>query len=82
MTTAKIDKYLKENMVWNSVDLFYAFCEAKGIEDPECDLTEEEYTAMEAKFQEKVNYPVLQTLVLKINEDVSERIKYAMKEVI
>lgn len=77
MTNEKINKYLKENMVWNSVDLFYAFCEAKGIDDPESDLTDEEYAALEAEFQEKVTYSFLRNLVDAISEDVNERISYA-----
>lgn len=77
MTNEKINKYLKENMVWNSVDLFYAFCEAKGVEDPESDLTDEEYSALEAEFQEKVTYDFLRNLVDGISEDVNERISYA-----
>lgn len=77
MTNEKINKYLKETMVWNSTDLFYAFCEAKGVEDPESDLTEEEYVAMEAEFQEKVTYDFLRNLVDAISEDVNERISYA-----
>ena len=77
MTNEKINKYLKENMVWNSTDLFYAFCEAKGIEDPECDLTDEEYSALEAEFQEKVTYTFLCNLVDAISQDVNERISLA-----
>lgn len=77
MTNEKINKYLKENMVWNSVDLFYAFCEAKGIDDPENDLTDEEYAALEAEFHEKVTYDFLRNLVDAISEDVNERISYA-----
>ena len=77
MTTAKMDKYLDDCLRWNSVDLFYAFCEAKGIEDPECDLTEDEYTAMEAEFHEKVTYTFLGNLVDAISRDVNERISLA-----
>lgn len=77
MTTAKMDKYLDDCLRWNSVDLFYAFCEAKGIEDPECDLTDEEYSALEAEFQEKVTYTFLRNLVDAISQDVNERIGLA-----
>lgn len=73
MTFERIDKYLKETMVWNSIDLFYAYCNAKGIDDPECDVTEEEYTELENKFQEKVTYDFLRNLVDRACEDVSER---------
>lgn len=77
MTMAKIDKYLKENMVWNSTDLFYAFCEAKGFEDPEWQLSDEQYAEMEKEFQEKVTYTFLRNLVDAISQDVNERISLA-----
>ena len=75
MTLAKIDKYLDDCLRWNSVDLFYAFCAAKGIEDPETDVeTDEEYAKLENEFCEKVTYSFLQNLVDAISEDVNERI--------
>lgn len=75
MTLAKIDKYLDDNLRWNSIDLFYAFCAAKGIEDPETDVeTDEEYAKLENEFCEKVTYSFLQNLVDAISEDVNERI--------
>lgn len=82
MTNEKIDEYINKNLAWNSVEMFYAFCEAKGIDDPECDLTDEEYSAMENEFQEKVTYQVVSDLFRKINIDIDVRIKDAMKEVI
>jgi hypothetical protein len=79
MTTAKIDKYLKDNLTWNSTDLFYAFCEAKGIDDPENDVeTDEEYAALENEFCEKITYTFLSRLTEAITQDVNERILYAM----
>lgn len=73
MTFERIDKYLKETMVWNSIDLFYAYCNAKGIDDPECDVTEEEYTELENEFQEKVTYDFLRNLVYRACKDVNAR---------
>lgn len=35
-------------------DFFCAYCKAKGIENPEEDLTDEEYTAMEEEFDNKM----------------------------
>ena len=40
-----ISEYL--NTEWTFVDFFYAYCQARGIEDPENDLTDEEYSRME-----------------------------------
>ena len=80
MTFEKIDKYLKENLTWNSVDLFYKFCEAKGIEDPENDVeTDEEYTALEDEFCEKVTYDFLSNLVERIAREADERISRTME---
>lgn len=80
MTFEKIDKYLKENLTWNSVDLFYKFCEAKGIEDPENDVeTDEEYTALEDEFCEKVTYDFLRNLVERIAREADERILRTME---
>ena len=73
MTTVKIDEYLKKNFCWNSVDLFYAFCASKGIDDPECDMTDDEYDAMEREFCEKVTYDFLSSLMDAVSQDVNER---------
>ena len=78
MTFGKIDKCMKENLQWNSTDLFYAFCAAKGIEDPEgSDLTVEQYAALEKEFCEKVNHQFLRNLCDAISEDVNERMTLA-----
>lgn len=79
MKTYKIDEYLEKSLKWNSVDLFYAYCEARGIGDPENDLTDEQYAKMEDEFQEKVNYKFLMNLIDAITQDVNERILYAME---
>ena len=73
MTFEKIDQYLKENLTFNSVDLFYAFCNAKGIDNPEEVETDEEYTALEDEFCKKVTYDFLSRLVDATTQDVNER---------
>ena len=79
-----IDKAIKETLEikFTYVDLFYAFCNAKGIDDPECDVeTDEEYEALEKEFEEKIKYKDLQELRDAIVADNMERINYKMMEV-
>ena len=66
---------------FNSVDLFYAFCEAKGIDDPECGLTDEEYNKLEEEFENKVKFKDLWDLNAAIIADGMKRIYCAMSEV-
>lgn len=76
-----IDKKIKTYMTfeWDFTDFFYAFCEAKGIEDPESDLTEDEYTALEEECKQKLLAgDLLSRLHDAIEEDGCERIFYAM----
>ena len=82
MTAVQIDVYLKDCLRWNDVDLFYAFCEAKGIEDPEQQLNEERYSRMEKEFTKRVNRRVLNKLVNNITSKVNELMVDAMTEVI
>ena len=56
------------------VDLFYSFCDNKGIDDPESDLTDEEWDAMEKEFLEIVTYDMLRNLSEAIMIDGMERI--------
>lgn len=79
MTTVQIDEYLKDCLKWNYVDLFYAYCEANGMDDPEDDLTEEEYDQMEKEFTDKVNRILLGKLVSKITRRVDELMVEAFK---
>ena len=78
-----LDKKIKTYMTfeWNFTDFFYAYCEAKGIEDPESDLTEEEYTALEEACKKKLlTTGVLSALHDAIMQDVNERIFFTMAE--
>lgn len=80
MTFEKIDKYLKDNLTWNSTDLFYKFCEAKGIDDPESDVeTDEEYAALENEFCEKVTYTFLIRIIEAVTKDGDRRILQMME---
>lgn len=79
-----IDKVIKDHLEikFTYVDLFYAFCNAKGIEDPECDIeTDEEYEALEKEFESKIKYEDLRDLGTAIMADGMERICYTMSEV-
>ena len=79
-----IDKAIKDNLEikFSYVDLFYAFCEAKGIEDPENDVeSDEEYEALKKEFERKIKYDDLRDLGIAIMEEGMERISYAMEEV-
>ena len=78
-----LDKKIKTYMTfeWDFTDFFYAFCEAKGIEDPESDLTEEEYTTLEEEC--KKNFKLRKSVApkkLRSKEDVNERIFLTMAE--
>ena len=72
MTIENINKYLKENFVWSFTDIFYAYCGNKGIENPETDLTEEEYDALEAECCERVKYRYLRALVESCTQHINE----------
>lgn len=77
-----LDKKIKTYMTfeWNFTDFFYAFCEAKGIEDPETDIeTDEEYTKLEEECKQKlITGNLLSNLHDAIMQDVNERIFNAM----
>ena len=72
-----IKKYF--NTEWNFVDFFYAYCENKGIDDPENDLTEEEYTKLEKETEEIIRNGDLRGFREAIIEDINVRIKYFME---
>lgn len=79
-----IDKAIKETLEikFTYVDLFYAFCKAKGFEDPENDIeTDEEYDALEKEFERKIKFEDLFNLGAAIMVDGMERINYTMDEV-
>lgn len=53
MTTVEnVKRYA--NTEWTFTDFFYAYCAAKGIDDPEEDLTEDEYFVIEKECEEKL----------------------------
>lgn len=79
-----IDEAIKKTMEikFTYVDLFYAFCKAKGIEDPECDVeTDEEYSALEEEFINKIKFIDLWNLSAAILSNGLKLIDDAMKEV-
>ena len=73
-----IDKYF--NTTWSVEDFFYAYCQNKGIDDPEKDLTEEEYNKLWKECEEKITYELLRGLRDVITEDINERLVYAMDD--
>ena len=73
-----IDEYF--NTKWSFTDFFYAYCEGKDIDDPENDLTEEEYTQLEKECAEKITYGMLRGLREVIIGDINERLEIAMSE--
>ena len=79
-----IDKQIEENLTikLNYVDLFYAFCNAKGIDDPECDVsTDEEYEALEKEFESKITLRDLQSLNQLIIKDAMNHVSEQMRDV-
>lgn len=68
----KIKEYF--NTEWNFVDFFYAYCASKGIDDPEEDLTEEEYSRLERECEEKISVSMLARLRDTIIADINERL--------
>lgn len=68
---------------YNIVDFFYAYCEAKGIDNPEEDInTDEEYDALENEFCEKINDSILYRLKISIMADIQEEINVAMEQLV
>ena len=80
MNTIQADKAINEclNTEWNFVDFLYAYCQAKGIEDPENDLTDEEYSRMEEECARKIDRGMLRNLRDIMIQDMNERILMAM----
>ena len=79
-----IDNAIKENLEikFTYVDLFYAFCAAKGIEDPECDVaTDEEYEALEKEFESKLKFKDIYDLAAAIVAYGMEQINNTMETV-
>lgn len=79
-----IDAAIKENLEikFTYVDLFYAFCAARGIEDPEADVaTDEEYEALEKEFESKIKLNDLYNLGAAIVAYGMEQINNTMETV-
>lgn len=76
MNTVQADKAINEclNTEWTFVDFFYAYCQARGIEDPENDLTDEEYSRMEEECAKKIDRKMLVNLRDVMIEDMNIRI--------
>ena len=64
MLKRMMSEYLRFN--YNSVDFFYAFAKAKGIENPEEELTDEEYNKLEMEFDEALSYETLKKIIYKL----------------
>ena len=75
-----VDERIKNyfNTEWTFTDFFYAYCEAKGIDDPESDIDEETYDRLEKECEEKLTYGFLTGLERAVTQDVNERIADAM----
>lgn len=72
MKKENIDKAIKDylKIKFSYIDLFYAFCGAKGIEDPESDLTNEEYAALEKEFESKLGTAdLLHSIIINLSYD-------------
>lgn len=79
-----IDAAIKENLEikFTYVDLFYAFCAVRGIEDPEADVaTDEEYEALEKEFESKIKLNDLYNLGAEIVAYGMEQINNTMETV-
>lgn len=72
-----IDEYF--NIQWCFEDFFYAYCNAKGIDDPESDIDEVTYRQLEEECKKKLTYGFLVGLRECVIEDTNERIYMAMK---
>lgn len=75
----KVMKYFSTE--WTFTDFFYAYCAAKGIDDPEdVDvMSEEEYLALEKECEEKLTVPFLRELGDKMIFEVNKLIHAAME---
>ena len=84
MLDAYKSKLIEDRMKfdYNIVDFFYAYCEAKGIDNPEEDITDEEYDALENEFCEKINDSILYRFKISILADIQEEIKVTMEQLI
>lgn len=77
-----VDERIKNyfNTEWTFTDFFYAYCSAKGVDNPEEDVDEETYNKLEEECEKKLTYGLLSGLRNVIIEDINERIYNIMKE--
>ena len=73
-----IEEYL--DLSFDFVDFLYAYCNNKGIDDPEEDLTDEEYSEMEREAEKLITPARLRGLREAIISDINERLRYFMEE--
>ncbi len=74
---SKIDNTMA--FAYNFVDFFYAYCANKGINNPEEDLTDEQYAELEEECKSKINLSMLDKLSTQIDEEILFRISEVMK---
>ena len=78
---AMIEKYM--TIKFDFTDFFYAYCNAKGFDDPEDDpeMTEELYTQLEQECAEKIDCAMLselnEAIIHKAHEMIFDAIRVA-----
>ena len=77
-----VDERIKRYFItqYSFVDFFYAYCEDKGIDDPEVDLTDEQYDAWEKLVEQKLTVQFLANMRRDIEQYIDEQIKIAVRE--
>lgn len=74
----RVKKYFSTE--WTFTDFFYAYCNAKGIDDPEEDIDEETYNRLEKECEEKLTYEFLVGLERVVTQDTIDHIYRAMED--
>ena len=64
---------------WTFTDFFYAYCAARGIDDPETDLDGDTYDRLEKECEKILTVPCLRKLGDKMIAEVNELIYAAME---
>ena len=79
-----IDRIINDEMTFHIsyIDLFYIYCELKGIEYPDEDLTDEEYNELEKEFESKLTVRLICDLGDKIRQAAEDKIRESLREVI
>lgn len=78
-----IEKAIKETLEIkiNYIDLFYAYCDAKGIDDPEEELDDAGYAAVKNEFESKLIYDDLRRLRNLILDNTHRAVENIMDDV-